>query len=390
MRDRVYLDHSATTPLRPEVLAAMLPYFADLAGNPSSLHEDGQRAKQALDAARETVAGALGATPREIIFTGGGTEGDNLAILGVAEALQRRGRHIITSAIEHPAVLRTCEWLERRGFAVTYLPVDPDGVVDLAALRSSLRPDTVLVSIMLANNEIGSVQPLAEIAELAHRQGALVHTDAVQAMGKMPVRVDDLGVDLLTLTAHKFCGPKGCGALFVRKGTPLEPIAFGGHQERGLRPGTQNIPGIVGLATALELAIDELPSESLRLAALRDRLQTGVTGSIARVKVNGAAPTRLPNILNVSYAEVDGEALLMALDMRGISVSTGSACAAGASEPSHVLRALGLGAEWLQGAIRISLGRTTTDADIDATLAAVREDVTRLRSLAPQGGEACA
>ncbi len=382
MCDRIYLDHSATTPLRPEALEAMLPYFADIAGNSSSLHADGQRAKQALDAARESVAEALGATPREILFTGGGTEGDNLAILGVTEALKQRGHHIITSAIEHPAVLRTCEWLETRGLEVTYLPVDADGIVDLATLRASLRPDTVLVSIMLANNEVGAVQPMAKIADLAHQHGVLVHTDAVQAMGKMPVNVDHLGVDLLTLTAHKFCGPKGCGALFVRKGTPLEPITYGGHQERSLRPGTQNIPGIVGLATALRLAINELPAQSTRLAALRDRLQATILTSIPHVKVNCAAPPRLPNILNVSFAEVDGEALLMALDMRGISVSTGSACAAGANEPSHVLEALGLAPEWLQGAIRISLGRTTTNEDIDDVLAALQQDVPRLRALA--------
>ena len=385
MARRIYLDHSATTPLRSEVLEAMLPYFAELAGNPSSLHWDGQQAKRALDEARATVAEALGASPSEIILNGGGTEGDNHALFGVAAKLKERGRHIITTAIEHHAVLNACRWLETQGYSVTYLPVDGDGVVDLDALRRSLRPDTVLVSVMLANNEIGTVEPLAEVVRLAHERNVLVHTDAVQAIGKMPVRVDELGVDLLTLTAHKFYGPKGTGALYVRRGTPLAPLMYGGHQEHGLRPGTQNIPGVVGLATALKLATAELPAEAARLAALRDRLQAGIRAHIPRVRFNGHPSVRLPNILNVSFADVDGESLLMALDVKGIAVSTGSACASGAAEPSHVLAALKLESDYIQGSLRFSLGHVTTVEDIDYTTRTLVEIVRRLRDLAPAG-----
>ena len=377
---RVYLDHAATTPVRPEVLSAMLPYFADHPGNASSLHMDGQRAKKALEEARNTVARALGADPKEIYFTSGGTESDNQALIGVARAQSRRGRHLITTTIEHHAVLNACKWLEAQGFRVSYIPVNQYGLIDLHALRDSICEDTVLISVMLANNEVGTVEPVAEIACLAHARGILVHTDAVQAVGKMPVRVHELGVDLLSLAAHKFGGPKGVGVLYVRQGTPIEPLLYGGHQERALRPGTQNIPGIVGLAMALRLADEELPKEAARLASLRDRLQQGILSHIPDVQVNGHPVFRLPNILNVSFGGVEGESLLMALDIRGIAVSTGSACAAGSSEPSHVLQAMGLDRARVEGALRFSLGHTTTDEDIDYTLQTLDEVIERLRS----------
>jgi cysteine desulfurase len=379
----VYLDHSATTPVRPEVLSAMVPYFTEHAGNASSLHMAGQRAKKALEEARDAVARALGADPKEIYFTSGGTESDNLAIVGVARAQAQRGRHLITSTIEHHAVLNVGHWLESQGHAVSYVGVDEHGLLDLQALQDRLRPDTVLISVMLANNEVGTVEPLAEVVRLAHARGILVHTDAVQAVGKMPVRVDQLGVDLLSLTAHKFCGPKGVGALYVRRGTPIEPMFYGGHQERALRPGTQNIAGVVGLAMALRLATEELLVEAPRLAALRDRLQQGILTQIPDVQVNGHPVLRLPNILNASFWGVEGESLLLALDIKGIAVSTGSACAAGSADPSHVLRAMGLTRARADGSLRFSLGHATTEEEIDYALQALSEVVARLRSMLP-------
>jgi len=380
---QVYLDNSATTPVREDVLAAMLPYFSENAGNASSLHRVGQRAKRALDRARDEVARALGARSAEITANSGGTEGDNQAIVGALRAHPDGGRHMVTSTIEHHAVLNLCQWLESQGYSVTYVPVDQYGTIDMSGLEASLRPDTVLVSVMLANNEVGTIQPVAEIARLAHARGILVHTDAVQAVGKIPVDVNALGVDLLTLTAHKFGGPKGAGALYVRTGTPIEPLLYGGHQERALRPGTQNIPGIVGLATALRLATAELPREAARLGALRDRLQESILTNIADTAVNGHPTRRLPNILNISFAGVEGEALLLALDMQGIAVSTGSACAAGSTDPSHVLQAMGLPRDRAQGSLRLSLGHTTAEEDIDYTLQTLVQVVERLRSLTP-------
>ena len=380
---RVYLDQSATTPVRPEVLAAMLPYFSENAGNASSLHRVGQLAKKALEESRDTVARALGADPKEIYFTSGGTESDNQAIVGVARAQAQRGRHIITSAIEHHAVMNVCHWLESQGYVVSYVRVDQHGLIDYQVIQESLRPDTVLISIMLANNEVGTIEPLAEITRLAYARSILVHTDAVQAVGKQSVHVDELGVDLLSLTAHKFCGPKGVGVLYVRRGTPIEPLLYGGHQEQTLRPGTQNIPGIVGLATALRLATAELPTEAARLSVLRDRLQQGILAQILQVLVNGHPISRLPNILNVSFDGVVGESLLMALDLKGIAVSTDSACAAGSTEPSHVMQALGLERSRAEGSLRFSLGHSSTEEDIDYTLQTLVEVVGRLRSMSP-------
>lgn len=380
---QVYLDHASTTPVRAKVVEAMLPYLSERAGNASSLHWVGQRAKRALDDARAAVATSIGADPAEIYFTSGGTESDNLAIVGVARARARHGAHLATTTIEHHAVLHVCAWLESQGHVVSYVPTDGQGVIDLGALEASLGTDTALVSVMLANNEVGTIQPLGEVVRLAHERGIPVHTDAVQALGRLPVNAAALGVDLLSLTAHKFGGPQGAGALYVRRGTPIEPLLYGGHQEGAVRPGTQNIAGIVGLATALRLATAQLSGEVARLQGLRDRLEEGITARIADTAVNGHPTLRLPNILNMSFAGVEGESLLLALDMKGIAVSTGSACAAGSSGPSHVLQALGLSQARTEGALRFSLGHTTTAEDIDYTLETLVEVVGRLRSLAP-------
>lgn len=383
MTRRVYLDYSATTPVRREVLETMLPYFHDQPGNASSLHWVGQEAKHALESSRRTVARVLGAQNREIYFTSGGTEGDNQAITGLACAVRDRGRHIITSAIEHHAVLHTVEFLKQQGWDVTILPVDEHGLVHVETLRDALRRETVLVSIMLANNEIGTIEPVAELVRVAHEHGAWFHTDAVQAMGKMPVRVDELGVDLLSLTAHKFSGPKGIGVLYVRSGTPVQPLLYGGSQEGALRPGTQNVAGIVGLTKALELATEELASEPARWAALRDRLQESILSRLPAVRVNGHPTQRLPNILNISIAGVEGESLLLALDVKGVAVSTGSACAAGSAEASHILQAIRVPAEYLQGSLRLSLGHETTEEDVDYAADALVEVVEALRAMSP-------
>ena len=380
---RVYLDNAATSPTRREVLEAMLPYFSDVMGNASSLHMFGQKAKRALEEARQTVASALGADSKEIYFTSGGTESDNLAIKGVVQANRDGGRHLITSAIEHHAVLNTFQHLESQGYEVTYLPVSRHGLVDLDVLEDSIREDTVLISVMLVNNEVGTIEPLSKIAAIAKRKGILLHTDAVQAVGKIPVDVDGLGIDLLSLTAHKFYGSKGAGALYIRQGTHVAPLLHGGHQERTMRPGTENIPGIVGLATALDLACQELNAQSARLAGLRNRLETGIHERIQHVYLNGHPQLRLPNILNMSFAQVEGESLLLALDTKGIAVSTGSACSAGSTEPSPVLQAMGIDPLLAQGSLRFSLGRDNDQDGIDYVLDALPEIVDRLRALSP-------
>ena len=379
----IYFDNAATSPARPEVVEAMSVFFSEVGGNPSSLHQAGQRAKRALEEARHTVAAALGAEPGEIFFTSGGTESNNLAIRGVAQSLRDRGRHVITSSFEHHAVLNVCQALEKEGFEVTYLPVDRFGILDIGALRNSLRPDTVLVSIMLANNEVGTIQPMSEVSSLARERGILLHTDACQAVGKMPVSVDSLGVDLLSLAAHKFYGPKGVGALYMRKGTTILPLLRGGHQERMIRPGTENVPGIVGLASAIRLAVADLPVESVRVAALRDRLEQEIREGVRDVSFNGHRTLRVPNISNISFSSIDGETLLLALDMRGISVSTGSACNAGSTEPSHVLRAMGLDRGLALGSLRFSLGRQNTEAEVGVVVNALVEIVAQLRENAP-------
>ena len=382
----VYLDYAATTPCRPEVSEAMLAHQGASFGNPSSLHRYGQRSKQVLEQSRRKVAALLGAAPESVVFTAGGTDSDNLAIQGVAQAAGAGRRHLITTAIEHHAVLHTFEHLEGLGYEVTYLPVDAEGIVRLDALAEALRPDTLLVSVMLANNETGAIQPVAQVVELARPYGALVHTDAVQAVGKLPVQVEALGVDLLSLTAHKFYGPRGVGALYVRPGTPIAPLRYGGSQERKLHPGTENVAGIVGLATALELAERERADESERLRALAEHLEQGILARIPDVARNGPpAERRLPHILNMSFGRAEGESILLALDSQGIAVSTGSACASGAVDPSHVLLAMGLSRAQAAGSVRFSLGHSTTSEDIDYTLDVLARVIESLRAMAPAG-----
>lgn len=361
---RIYLDHAATTTARPEAVEAMVPLLAG-GFNPSSLHAEGRAARAALDEARAAVAGVLGAAPREIVFTGSGSEADVLAIAGAARASAARGRHVVTTAIEHHAVLHAVDVLERDGWEVTRLPVDARGLVDPAIFAAALTPQTTLASVIYANNEIGVVQPIAELAALARARGVLFHTDAVQAAGWLPLDVRALGIDLLSLSAHKVYGPKGVGALWVRAGTPLEPLVVGGGQEHGRRAGTENVAGIAGFARALALAEAERAEAGPRVARLRDALEAGIAGAVPEVAVNGAGAPRLPAILSVAFAGVPADALLIRLDLEGIAASAGSACAAGSLEPSHVAAALGLDARHRLGVIRFSLGRTTTQAEID-------------------------
>jgi len=365
---RIYLDNAATTTVRPEVVATMTPLLGG-GYNPSSLHAEGRAARAVVDEARATVARILGAAPREIVFTGGGSEADVLAIVGTARALRERGRHVVTSAIEHHAVLHAVDVLERDGWTVTRLPVDARGLVDPAAFAAALTDRTTVASIMLANNELGVIEPIAELAALARARGVRFHTDAVQAAGWLPLDAGALGVDLLSLSAHKFNGPKGVGVLYVRGGTPVEAQIVGGGQEHGLRSGTENVAGIAGFAAALALAEAERPAVAERVAALRDRLEAGVLATIPDVRVNGTGAPRLPSILSAAFADAPGDALLIRLDLEGIAASAGSACAAGSLEPSHVALALGLDPRFRLGVIRFSLGRTTTAEEIETVLA---------------------
>jgi cysteine desulfurase len=380
---RIYFDHNATTPVDPDVVAAMLPFFGECYGNASSIHTFGQQARAAVERAREQVAGLIGARPAEIVFTSGGTEADNLAVFGVVRASRRERRHVITTAIEHPAVLEACRALEGEGVDVTYVPVSADGVVDPDAVRQALRPETVLISVMLANNELGTLQPVEEIARLAAEADVWMHTDAVQAVGKVPVDVNRLGVDLLTLSGHKLYGPKGVGALYVRGGTRLQPILYGGHHERDRRAGTENVPGIVGLGKAAELARLRLGEESARLQALRDRFEQAVLERIPETRVNGRSAPRVPGTTNITFSYVEGESLVIALDLKGLACSTGAACSSGAVEPSHVLTAIGLPREQARASLRFSLGRTNTEDEVDAAVELLAEAVERLRELSP-------
>lgn len=364
----VYLDHSATTPIRAEVLEAMLPFLTQIYGNPSSVHSQGAVAKEALDRAHETVANVLGCRSSEVVFTGSGTESDNLAILGVARSRRDLGNHVITSQIEHDGVLNACRQLEREGFRVTYLPVDELGFVSLEGLGSSMGAETILVSIMLANNEIGTVQPIKEISTIAREYGALVHTDAIQAAGQMNLDVGELDVDLLSISAHKLYGPKGVGALFVRRGTPLSPMAHGGGQERGRRSGTENIAGVVGLAVALALAEDELPSEMPNLRKLRDSLIDGFLSRVQTAHLTGDRFNRLPGHASFYLEGVTGESVLVNLDMAGVACSSGSACSAGSTDPSHVLIATGLPPALAKNGLRMTLGRQNSQEDVDYVL----------------------
>ena len=369
----IYLDHNATTPLREEVLEAMLPYLRQEFGNASSLHSFGRAARKAIETAREQVAAALGAKPREIVFTGCGTEADNQAIKGVALASQDRGDHIITSQIEHKAVLETCQYLEKQGFRVTYLPVDEYGRVNPGDVARSITNRTVLVSVMFANNEVGTIQPIAEIGRVCRDRGVTFHTDAVQAVGKLPVDVGALGVDLLSASAHKFYGPKGVGILYVRRGVKLDPLLHGGHQERGRRAATENVAGIVGLGKALELRLGEMAEEAERLT---DRVKQGIQDYL-----NGHPTARLPGTLNLSFDYIEGEGIIMGLDLAGVAVSSGSACTSASLEPSYVLLAMGVQPALAQGSIRFSLGRENTAADVDYVLEALPPIVARLRAM---------
>jgi cysteine desulfurase len=383
---RIYLDHNATTPVDPVVAEAMARALTDLFGNPSSVHYYGQQAKAALDDARTAVAALLGAEPAEVVFTSGGTEADNFAIRGAAEALEHTGRkHVITCGIEHEAVLNTVKALARRGWRTTMVPLDASGIVVPDRLREAVTDDTALVSIMHANNEIGTVQPIAALAEIAHARGALFHTDAVQSAGKIPVNVRTLGADLVALSAHKFYGPKGVGALWIKRGVRLMPTSTGGKQERSRRGGTENMPGVIGMGAAAAQAGKKLTAESVRLAALRDRLENGILAGVPNTDVNGARDRRVPNTTNISFDRVEAESLLIALDLDGIAVSTGSACSSGTLEPSHVLRAMNLPSHRAQNSIRFSLGASNTEEQVDRVITVLPGIVKKLRSLSAVG-----
>ena len=383
---RIYLDHNATTPVDPAVAEAMTRALTDLFGNPSSVHYYGQQAKAALDEARSAVAALVGAEPAEVVFTSGGTEADNFAIRGAAEALEHTGRkHLITSGLEHEAVLNTFKALARRGWRTSMVPLDASGIVSPDRLRQVMTDDTALVSVMHANNEIGTIQPVAELAGIAHAHGALFHTDAVQSAGKIPVDVRTLGADLLGVSAHKFYGPKGVGALWIKRGVRLLPTSTGGKQERSRRGGTENMPGIVGMGAAAAQAKKKLTGEGTRLAALRDRLENGILAAVPNTEVNGARDMRVPNTTNISFDRVEAESLLIALDLEGIAVSTGSACSSGTLEPSHVLRAMNLPSHRAQNSIRFSLGASNTDEQVDRVISVLPVIVKKLRSLSAVG-----
>ncbi|MGB9612586.1 MAG: cysteine desulfurase NifS [Candidatus Margulisiibacteriota bacterium] len=388
---RIYLDYAATTPTHPKVIEAMLPYFADKFGNPSSLHAFGQEAKAAIEKAREKVAKFIGAKPEEIVFTSGGTEADNFALEGIAFANEHRGNHIIISAIEHHAVTECCEFLKNRGFQITYLPVDKYGLVDPEVLYKSITDKTILVSIMHANNEVGTIEPIAQLSEVIREKSSTIgqkiyfHSDAVQTVGHLPVEIDKLGVDLLSMSAHKLYGPKGVGALYIRRGTRIVRFLHGGDQENRRRSSTENVPAIVGFGQAVEIASKEMAEENQKLSRLRDKLIEGILENISDCQINGHLTQRLPNNVNVSIKYVEGESMLLNLDLQGIAVSTGSACSSGSLEPSHVLLALGLSHELAHSSLRFTLGKYTTEEDIDTVLKVLTEVVSKLRALSPLG-----
>jgi cysteine desulfurase len=383
MARNVYMDNNATTPVRAEVREKMLPFLGERFGNPSSVHWAGRAAHAALDEAREHVARILGAKDREVVFTGSGSEADNMAIKGAFWALRKKGKHIITTAVEHPAVLETCRDLEKHGADVTYLPVRPDGTIEAADVAEAIRDDTVLVTIMFANNETGVVFPIKEIGAVTRKKGVLFHTDAVQAVGKLPIKVEELGVDLLALSGHKLYAPKGVGALYMRSGVRLERLISGGHQERNRRAGTENIPGIAGLGEAARLAALEVDEEFARTKRLRDRLERGIFEKVPHCRRNGHPERRLPNTTNISFEFIEGEGILLSLDMEGVAASSGSACTSGSLDPSHVLLAMGLSHELAHGSVRMSLGRDNTDADADHVLSVLPGIVERLRAMSP-------
>jgi cysteine desulfurase len=379
---RIYLDYNSTTPVDPAVLSAMLPFLAENFGNASSIHSAGQRARAAVDAARQSVATLLGAKSSEIVFTCGGTESDNLAIFGIVNPCDQPRKHVVTTAIEHHAVLNAAQALEKQGIDVTYVPASKEGIIDPEDIREAIRPETVLISVMLANNELGTIQPIAEIGKIAAEENVYFHCDAVQAAGKIPIDVDALGVDLLSISGHKLYAPKGVGALYVRTGSELGPIFYGGHHERDLRPGTENVPGIVALGKAAELAVENLDSDATRLAQLRDRFEDALL-AVPGVRRNGSARDRVPNTSNLSFEAAPGESLIIALDLQGVMCSSGAACSSGAIEPSHVLAAIGLSPEQARSSLRFSLGRPTTEHEIDEAIRIVPAAVERLRALSP-------
>jgi cysteine desulfurase len=392
--NRVYLDFNATTPVEPKVLEAMLSYFSAEFGNAASIHTAGQNARAAVETAREQVAGLIGARAQEIVFTSGGTESDNHAVFGIAQAAfvaepilavhtGEMRRHIITTAIEHEAVLNTCQALEKEGVAVTYLPVDRNGLVEVERLRAAIQPQTVLIAVMHANNELGTVQHIEEIGQIAKERQVYFHTDAVQSAGKVAIDVTKLGVDLLSLSAHKFYGPKGIGALYVRGGTRLRQLLYGGHHQRGFRPGTENVAGIVGLGKAAEIARTSLGEDAQRVSALRDKLEQGLLTRVPQSHVNGGGAQRTPNTTNLVFPGLEGEALVIALDLNGLACSTGAACSSGAVEPSHVLTAIGLKPEEARASLRFSLGRHTTEKEIEFALQVIPAAVAQLRDLSP-------
>jgi cysteine desulfurase len=378
-----YMDHSATSPVNPEVLEAMLPYFTESFGNASTLYALGREARTAMENGRKQVASLIGAKPEEVYFTSGGTESDNIAIKGTASKLKNKGNHIITSDIEHPAVEETCKYLEKNGYQVTYLPVGEEGIVKVSDVEAAITPETILITVMHANNEIGTIQPIKEIGALAREKGIYFHTDAVQSVGKIPVNVGDMNVDMLSISAHKLYGPKGIGALYIRKGVRIDPLLHGGGHERGMRPGTENIPGIVGLGKACQIAEDNLEKNMEYVSSLRDRLIQGVLGNIEQSYLNGHPTKRLPNNANFRFTGIEGESLVLQLDAKEINASTGSACSSKKLEPSHVLMAIGLKEVDAHGSLRISLGTENTPQDIDYTIDAINEVVERLRSMSP-------
>lgn len=383
MEKMIYLDNAATTRTAPEVVEAMLPYFTEFYGNASTVYEFGGKSKEAVSKAREMIAGTIGAKDNEIYFTAGGSESDNWAIKAAAEAYKTKGKHIITSKIEHHAVLHTCQWLEQNGYEVTYLDVDENGVVKLEQLKQAIRPDTILITIMFANNEIGTVEPVAEIGKIAREHGVLFHTDAVQAFGQLPINVDELNIDMLSGSAHKLNGPKGIGFLYIRKGVKIRSFVHGGAQERKRRAGTENVPGIVGFGKAAELAVANMDKRTAKEAELRDYLMERVMKEVPFTRVNGHRKNRLPNNVNFCFQFIEGESLLIMLDMEGICASSGSACTSGSLDPSHVLLAIGLPHEIAHGSLRLTLGADTTKEDIDVTVEAIKKIVTQLRNMSP-------
>lgn len=382
---RVYMDNAATTSLNREVLDAMMPYLTDIYGNPSSLHYFGQEAHKAITNARQQVANAINAADyeREIIFTGSGTEADNMVIRGIAERYSNKGKHIITSAVEHHAVLHTCQYLEKQGYEVTYLPVDSDGMVHPEQVREAIREDTILVTIMFGNNEVGTIMPIREIGQICRERGVFFHTDAVQAVGHVKIDVQEMNIDMLSLSAHKFHGPKGVGALYVKKGIVIPSLIHGGAQERNKRAGTENVSGIVGLGKAIELACDHLEENVERMTRLRDKLISGIEATIPEVILNGSRENRLPGNVNFSIKYIEGESILLMLDINGIAGSSGSACTSGSLDPSHVLLAMGMPHEIAHGSLRLSLGDDTTEEEVDYVLDVLPKVVARLRSMSP-------